>query len=110
MGYISEHLLIVTLLLHLKRPKKGSFVLSEKPLAHDVERGKTMVESTKQANVITAMHFPLMYSPAIQTLMSEVANHTLGTYFESNFIHTFHIGQESGNKILGLVHELKVGL
>ena len=85
-------------------------MLSEKPLAHNVESGKLMVESTKQANILTAMHFPLMYSPAIQTLMSEVVNHTLGEYFEWSFIHIFHIGQESGNKILGLVQELKVAL
>lgn len=57
---------------------KGFFVLSEKPLAHNVESGEKMVESTKQANVLTAMHFPLMYSPAVQTLMNEVTNHTLG--------------------------------
>ncbi len=72
----------------LEAAKKGCFVLSEKPLSHDVESGKTMVEGTKQANVITAMHFPLMYSPAIQTLMSEVANHTLGDILRIE-LHTY---------------------
>ena len=74
--------------LALEAAKKGCFVLSEKPLSHDVESGKTMVEGTKQANVITAMHFPLMYSPAIQTLMSEVANHTLGDILRIE-LHTY---------------------
>ena len=74
--------------LALEAAKNGCFVLSEKPLSHDVESGKTMVECTKQANVITAMHFPLMYSPAIQTLMSEVANHTLGDILRIE-LHTY---------------------
>lgn len=74
--------------LALEAAKKGCFVLSEKPLSHDVESGKTMVEGTKQANVMTAMHFPLMYSPAIQTLMSEVANHTLGDILRIE-LHTY---------------------
>lgn len=64
--------------LALQAAEKGCLVLSEKPLAHDVESGKLMVESAKQANVLTAMHFPLMYSPAIQTLMNEVEDNTLG--------------------------------
>lgn len=64
--------------LALQAAEKGCLVLSEKPLAHDVDSGKLMVESAKQANVLTAMHFPLMYSPAIQTLMNEVADNSLG--------------------------------
>lgn len=64
--------------LALQAAEKGCLVLSEKPLAHDVESGKLMVESAKQANVLTAIHFPLMYSPAIQTLMNEVADNSLG--------------------------------
>ncbi|PUB17964.1 Gfo/Idh/MocA family protein [Paenisporosarcina sp. OV554] len=74
--------------LALEASKKGCYVLSEKPLAHNVESGKLMVESTKQANILTAMHFPLMYSPAIQTLMSEVANHTLGDILRVE-LHTY---------------------
>jgi len=56
----------------------GCHILSEKPLAHDVESGEKMVEATRNANALTAMHFPLMYSPAIQTLMDEVASGTMG--------------------------------
>jgi predicted dehydrogenase len=74
--------------LALEAAKKGCYVLSEKPLAHNVESGKLMVESTKQANILTAMHFPLMYSPAIQTLMNEVANHTLGDILRVE-LHTY---------------------
>ena len=72
----------------LQAAEKGCLILSEKPLAHDVESGKLMVESAKQANVLTAMHFPLMYSPAIQTLMNEVADHSLGEILRVE-LHTY---------------------
>ncbi|MGB3259475.1 Gfo/Idh/MocA family protein [Paenisporosarcina sp.] len=74
--------------LALQAAEKGCLILSEKPLAHDVESGKLMVESAKQANVLTAMHFPLMYSPAIQTLMNEVADHSLGVILRVE-LHTY---------------------
>ena len=74
--------------LALEAAKKGCNVLSEKPLAHDVESGNLMVDGTKQANILTAMHFPLMYSPAIQTLMSEVRNHILGEVLRVE-LHTY---------------------
>ncbi|WP_075617349.1 Gfo/Idh/MocA family protein [Paenisporosarcina indica] len=66
----------------------GCHVLSEKPLAHNVESGVEMVECTKESNVLTAMHFPLMYSPAIQTLMKEVADETLGNILRVE-LHTY---------------------
>lgn len=66
----------------------GCHVLSEKPLAHDAESGMEMVECTKDAKVLTAMHFPLMYSPAIQTLMKEVADGTLGDILRVE-LHTY---------------------
>jgi len=68
--------------------KHGFHVLSEKPLAHDVEGGQKMVESTKNAKVLTAMHFPLMYSPAVQTVMNEVADDALGTILRVE-LHTY---------------------
>jgi len=74
--------------LALKAANQGCFVLSEKPLAHDVESGKLMVESAKNTNVLTAMHFPLMYSPAIQSLMNEVASCSLGEIIRVE-LHTY---------------------
>lgn len=74
--------------LAMQVAEKGCKILSEKPLAHDVESGKIMVDCAKQANVLTAMHFPLMYSPAIQTLMNEVADNTLGEILRVE-LHTY---------------------
>lgn len=56
----------------------GLNVLSEKPLAHDVRDGKRMVESATEANVRTAMHFPLMYSPVVHSLKNALAAKELG--------------------------------
>ena len=47
-----------------------------------------MVECTKHANVLTAMHFPLMYSPAIHTLKKEVADEALGEILRVE-LHTY---------------------
>lgn len=58
--------------------KHGCHVLSEKPLAHDVMAGEKMVEVTKHAQVQTAMHFPLMYSEAVQTMCHAVKSESLG--------------------------------
>ncbi|MET1013072.1 MAG: Gfo/Idh/MocA family oxidoreductase [Paenisporosarcina sp.] len=59
--------------------KQGCHVLSEKPLAHDVSAGERMVEVTKEMNVHSAMHFPLMYSDAVQSLMAAVKDGSLGS-------------------------------
>ena len=58
--------------------KHGCHVLSEKPLAHDLSAGARMVEVTNEMNVHTAMHFPLMYSDAVQSLMAAVNDGSLG--------------------------------
>lgn len=54
--------------------KYGLPILSEKPLAHDATDGEVMVRVAQEANVLTAMHFPLMYGPAVQQLKKEVAS------------------------------------
>ncbi len=74
--------------LAVKAAKYGCAVLSEKPLAHNLESGKLMVERTKEANVLTAMHFPLMYSAAIQNLMNEVRTEKIGTVLRVE-LHTY---------------------
>lgn len=56
----------------------GLNILSEKPLAHDAQDGQKMVEAAAKANVQTAMHFPMMYSPAVNRLKQELAAGTLG--------------------------------
>lgn len=53
--------------------KHGLHILSEKPLAHDAEDGETMVRIANEANVQTAMHFPLMYGAAVYQLKQELA-------------------------------------
>lgn len=68
--------------------KHGLHILSEKPLAHDAADGETMVQIANDANVQTAMHFPLMYGAAVHQLKHELANNIgditrieLHTYF-----------------------------
>lgn len=56
----------------------GLNVLSEKPLAHDVEEGQKMVVAVEEANVQSAMHFPMMYSPEVRTLKQALHNGDLG--------------------------------
>ena len=54
--------------------KHGLHILSEKPLAHDAADGEVMVQVANDANVKTAMHFPLMYGAAVHQLKEELAN------------------------------------
>lgn len=54
----------------------GFNILCEKPLAHDVADGEAMVAAAK--NVTTAMHFPMMYSPAVHRLHDAVKSQELG--------------------------------
>ena len=56
---------------------QGLPILSEKPLAHDAEDGQVMVRVAHEANVLTAMHFPLMYGAAVHQLKKELA-HDMG--------------------------------
>ncbi|MEK4423714.1 Gfo/Idh/MocA family protein [Solibacillus sp. FSL K6-1523] len=58
--------------------KHGLHILSEKPLAHDATDGKLMVQVAQHANVKTAMHFPLMYSPAVHQLKQEIKEEAMG--------------------------------
>lgn len=55
----------------------GLHIISEKPLAHDVQDGIRMVNAAAEANVQTAMHFPLMYSPAVHSLKKAIATDSL---------------------------------
>ena len=57
--------------------KYGFPILSEKPLAHDATDGEQMVRVAHEANVLTAMHFPLMYGAAVHQLKKELA-HDMG--------------------------------
>ncbi|MEC1178617.1 Gfo/Idh/MocA family oxidoreductase [Metasolibacillus meyeri] len=56
----------------------GLNILSEKPLAHDAQDGAEMVRVASEAGVHTAMHFPLMYSPAVHEIKQALANKELG--------------------------------
>lgn len=56
----------------------GLNILSEKPLAHDVKDGMRMVTVTAEANVQTAMHFPLMYSSVVHSLNNAIVAKELG--------------------------------
>lgn len=56
----------------------GFNILSEKPLAHDAQDGLKMVAVAKEAQVHTAMHFPLMYSPVVHQLKQAIETNSLG--------------------------------
>ena len=56
----------------------GLNVLCEKPLAHDVKDGAIMAEAAKKSTIQTAMHFPLMYSPAVRHMMKLVEKGAVG--------------------------------
>ncbi|TQR06981.1 Gfo/Idh/MocA family protein [Psychrobacillus soli] len=57
---------------------QGLNILAEKPLAHSAEDGIQMVKAATEANVQTAMHFPLMYSPVVHSLKNAVTTDSLG--------------------------------
>ncbi len=56
----------------------GINILCEKPLAHNVADGEMMVESVQNNRVQTAMHFPLMYAPAVRELAKRVKSGAIG--------------------------------
>lgn len=56
----------------------GIHVLSEKPLAHDAKDGELMVKAATESRVQTAMHFPLMYSPAVREMAKRIRNGSIG--------------------------------
>lgn len=61
-----------------KIAEKGYNILSEKPLAHDAKDGEVMVKVAHEAGVKTAMHFPMMYNPAVNDLKQLLALNELG--------------------------------
>ncbi|WP_033541613.1 Gfo/Idh/MocA family protein [Planococcus sp. CAU13] len=56
----------------------GINILSEKPLAHNAEAGEQMVASITENRVRSAMHFPLMYSPAVHEMAKRIKNGSIG--------------------------------
>ncbi|MBO1910473.1 Gfo/Idh/MocA family oxidoreductase, partial [Microvirga sp. 3-52] len=56
----------------------GLHVLCEKPLAHDAEDGSVMAHAASDKTTLTAMHFPLMYSPSVRHMMKLVEKRTIG--------------------------------
>lgn len=56
----------------------GIHILSEKPLAHNVEDGEQMVASATENRINTAMHFPLMYKPAVREMAKRVRSGRIG--------------------------------
>ncbi|MDN7241445.1 Gfo/Idh/MocA family oxidoreductase [Planococcus sp. N028] len=56
----------------------GIHVLSEKPLAHNAADGEAMVKAAMDSRVQTAMHFPLMYSPAVREMAKRIRNGSIG--------------------------------
>lgn len=56
----------------------GIHILSEKPLAHNTEAGERMVKTVQENQVHSAMHFPLMYSPAIREMAGRIKNAGIG--------------------------------
>ena len=56
----------------------GIHILSEKPLAHNAEDGEQMVASAAENRINTAMHFPLMYKPAVRELAKRVRSGSIG--------------------------------
>lgn len=56
----------------------GINVLCEKPLAHDAAAGLEMVEAAASNRIQTAMHFPLMYKPAVHEMVRRIRNSSIG--------------------------------
>ena len=56
----------------------GINVLSEKPLAHDAEAGQEMAEAADRNRIQTAMHFPLMYKPAVHEMVKRIRGGGIG--------------------------------
>lgn len=61
-----------------KAADAGINILSEKPLAHNVDAGEEMVRAINESRVRSAMHFPLMYSAAVHEMAKRIKNGSLG--------------------------------
>lgn len=56
----------------------GINILCEKPLAHNVEGGELMAASVQGNRIRTAMHFPLMYNPAVREMAKRIKGGDIG--------------------------------
>lgn len=56
----------------------GINILCEKPLAHNVESGEMMAAAAQDNRIQTAMHFPLMYKPAVREVAKRVKSGHIG--------------------------------
>lgn len=56
----------------------GIHILSEKPLAHDAADGEKMVAAAQENRIQTAMHFPLMYKPAVHEMAKRIRSGDIG--------------------------------
>ncbi|ANU10371.1 hypothetical protein A1A1_08569 [Planococcus antarcticus DSM 14505] len=56
----------------------GINILCEKPLAHNVEAGEMMAVAVQDNRVQTAMHFPLMYKPAVREMAKRIKGGQIG--------------------------------
>lgn len=56
----------------------GIHILSEKPLAHNVEQGMEMVKAVADNRVQSAMHFPLMYKAEVREMTKLIKNGSIG--------------------------------
>lgn len=62
----------------IKAARTGVNVLCEKPLAHNAAAGEEMAFAANQNRIHTAMHFPLMYSPAVHEMVRRIRNKSIG--------------------------------
>lgn len=56
----------------------GINILCEKPLAHNVEGGEMMAAAAQDNSIQTAMHFPLMYKPAVLEMAKRIKSGHIG--------------------------------
>lgn len=62
----------------IKAARTGVNILCEKPLAHNAAAGEKMALAANQNRIHTAMHFPLMYSPAVHEMVRRIRNKSIG--------------------------------
>lgn len=62
----------------IKAARTGVNILCEKPLAHNAAAGEEMALAANQNRIHTAMHFPLMYSPAVHEMVKRIRNKSIG--------------------------------
>lgn len=61
-----------------KAASAGIHILSEKPLAHNVEQGLNMVGAVADNRVQSAMHFPLMYKAEVREMTKLIKSGEIG--------------------------------